>query len=121
MPPETPHQDPTHLTLAMNTQLKIFYRPKSVTMTPEEAMRKISWHLGNDGSSSYIELNNPTPLNISFTSISIGATKVQQESDMMIKPFSQRRYWLASNNVSGVVAATYLDDNGSQIKQQLAQ
>ncbi|HGV5507205.1 TPA: molecular chaperone, partial [Shigella boydii] len=54
-------------------------------------------------------------------SISIGATKVEQESDMMIKPFSQRRYWLASNNVSGVVAATYLDDNGAQIKQQLAQ
>lgn len=25
MPPETPHQDPTHLTLAMNTQLKVFY------------------------------------------------------------------------------------------------
>ena len=90
-------------------------------MTPQEAMRKISWHLVNNGSSSYIELNNPTPLNISFTSISIGATKVEQESDMMITPFSQRRYWLASKNVSGIVTATYLDDNGAQIKQQLTQ
>ncbi|MDA4234704.1 molecular chaperone, partial [Escherichia coli] len=26
-----------------------------------------------------------------------------------------------SNNVSGIVTATYLDDNGAQIKQQLAQ
>ncbi|MGS0066564.1 molecular chaperone, partial [Escherichia coli] len=48
-------------------------------------------------------------------------TKVEQESDMMIKPFSQRRYWLASKNDSGIVTATYLDDDGAQIKQQLAQ
>lgn len=116
MPPESAHSDPSHVTLAMNTQIKIFYRPESITMTPEEAVRKLTWHLGRDGKSGYIEFNNPTPLNISFSAIRVGGTRVNQESDMMIKPFSQRRYWLADATASGTVAAVYLSDNGEQLE-----
>lgn len=114
MPPESPRKDSAHVTLAMNTQLKIFYRPKSITLRPEEAVSKLTWRLGRDGKAGYIEFNNPTPLHISFSGIRVGATRVNQESDMMVKPFSQRRYWLADAVTGGTVTAVYLGDHGEK-------
>lgn len=116
MPPESTNNAPSHLTLAMNTQLKIFFRPQAVTLTPGEAIHKLTYRLGSDGKAAYIEFTNPTPLHISFSAIRVGSTKVNQESDMMIKPFSQRRYWLAENVASGNVTATCLGDNGELLE-----
>lgn len=115
MPPEDAGNHRAHLTLAMNTQLKIFYRPEAVTLLPEEAINKLTFCLSADGQAPYIEFTNPTPLHISFGSIYVGETKVNQESDMMIKPFSKRRYRLAERR-SGEVSATYLNDSGEIVR-----
>lgn len=115
IPPGNSSNDPFHLTLAMNTQLKIFYRPEAVIITPDDVVHKLTYRLGYDGRAGYIELRNPTPLHISFGSIRVGNTKVIQESDMMIRPFSQQRYRLVGNDISGKVIVSYLGDNGEPV------
>lgn len=114
IPPELKNNDPAKLTLAMNTQLKIFYRPKSLSLVPEEAVHKLTYKLGNDGG-AYIEFKNPTPLNISFSKIIVGNTKAVQQDDMMLKPFSQRRYLLENSYSTAKVEATIIGDQGEMI------
>lgn len=109
------------LTLAMNTQLKIFYRPKELKMTLEEAVSKLSFRLRQDNAHWFIECDNPTPLNISFTSISLSdgsaERKVESQPDMMTPTFSKKRYTITGiNNVTNKQALRfrYLDDAGKQ-------
>lgn len=112
------------LTVAMNTQLKLLWRPKGLTMTLEEAVKKLAFRLVPDGKGWAIECNNPTPLNISFTSIAlINDTREQavvQQPDMMARTFSERRYPL--NEVSGAPGGSklrfrYLNDSGSSVEK----
>jgi len=109
------------LTLAMNTQLKIFYRPKGLKMTLEEAVSKLTFRLQQDNGHWFIECDNPTPLNVSFTSISVsdGSAERQVESqpDMMTPPFSKKSYAITGlNSVTHKQALRfrYLDDAGEQ-------
>lgn len=112
------------LTVAMNTQMKLFWRPKGLTMTLEEAVKKLAFHLVPDGKGWAIECNNPTPLNISFTSITLlNGTREQavvQQPDMMARTFSERRYPL--NEASGAPGGSklrfrYLNDSGASVEK----
>lgn len=122
IPPDNTDQDKSFVKLAMNTQLKIFYRPQSLTLTPEKAIDKLTFRLINEGENSWLEFNNPTPLGISFTTLSVtgraGQTKARQQNDMMIKPLSQRRYPLERNVGSDAVnvEASWINDSGEIIK-----
>ncbi len=127
VPPGSASQDKSFLKLAMNTQLKIFYRPQTLILTPEEAIGKLTFRLDAEGEKSWLEFNNPTPLGISFTTIRAagrsGQTRARQQDDMMIKPFSQRRYLLERNIGNAVlsVEANWVNDNGEILKQRFAE
>ncbi|WP_405055544.1 fimbrial biogenesis chaperone [Kosakonia oryzae] len=124
VPPDSADLEKSYLKLAMNTQLKIFYRPQTLTLTPEEAIGKLTFRLYAEGENSWLEFNNPTPLGISFTTISVtgrsGQTKAYQQDDMMIKPFSQRRYLLERNVGSEAinVEAGWINDSGEILKHR---
>ena len=113
--------DARRVTLAMNTQMKIFYRPKTLTMLLEEALPKLVFRLRHDKERWWVECENPTPLHISLIAISVqeGAVerRIEQQMDMMVAPFSKKNYV-----VIGALGSTrkhqlhlrYLDDAGEK-------
>lgn len=110
----------SRLQLAMNTQLKIFYRPNGLSPAPENAASRLKFRAVQEGDRWYVECDNPTPWYISFTDIIVrdGKTErhVEREMDMMTAPFSQRRYALPGN--APVTSAShiqfyYVDDRGA--------
>jgi len=114
-------KDERKLALAMNTQQKIFYRPKGISLSLKDAVSRLSFHLKHDGAQWFIECVNPTPLHISFTSITLlngsSESAVQQQPDMMTAPFSTKNYALkdVSNLTNkGTIRFRYLDDAGEQ-------
>ncbi|VYU75960.1 molecular chaperone [Metakosakonia massiliensis] len=123
IPPVTKNSAaPAHLTVAMNTQLKLFWRPKAITLTPEEAVEKLAFRLVADGTRWEVECDNPTPLNISFSSITLLNGKAERnvtaQTDMMTPAFSKRRYPIDLHSVSPAaqqVRFHYLNDEGGML------
>ncbi|MCH7389036.1 fimbrial biogenesis chaperone [Acinetobacter dispersus] len=97
MEPLEPNQ--ARLNLAMNTQLKVFYRPKSLPrMELRQIAEQLHFSLQQQEGQWLLICQNPTPYNVSFAGLTIvqGEQRVQvpQDMDMMIQALSQRAYLL---------------------------
>lgn len=110
----------SRLQLAMNTQLKILYRPEGLSPAPENAAARLKLRTVQEDGHWYVECENPTPWHISFTDIIVrhGKTErhVEREMDMMAAPFSQRRYNLLGNMPvasASEIQFYYVDDRGA--------
>ncbi|NDJ58746.1 molecular chaperone [Enterobacteriaceae bacterium 4M9] len=125
IPPVTDKQSQqSRLTLAMNTQLKLFWRPKAITATLKDVVSQLTFRLVQDNSGWAIAVNNPTPLNISFTSIALVNDTVEQgtlsQMDMMTRAFSEKRYPLEAANATlkeGKIRYRYLNEDGASIEK----
>ena len=114
------------LTLAMNTQIKLFWRPDVVTILLEDAVKKLKFTLVQKDGTWSLQCDNPTQMHISFTAVSISGAdyeyKAKPQADMMVRPFSKRTYLLTSENEKpdgNNVIFHYLDDNGSAVEYSL--
>ncbi|WP_281077791.1 fimbrial biogenesis chaperone [Klebsiella quasivariicola] len=110
----------SRLQLAMNTQLKIFYRPQGLSPVPGSAVAGLKFRVLQEGGRWYVECDNPSPWHISFTDIIVrhGKTQrhVEREMDMMTAPFSQRRYTLSGKipmTSASEIQFYYIDDRGA--------
>ncbi|HEI8868465.1 TPA: molecular chaperone [Serratia odorifera] len=119
--PPTTHMpnDNTKVTLTMNTQLKLFFRPAGIMATLSEVADKLVFRIRVEPDGSYIECQNPGPLHVSLTSVALVAAgnqyAVEKQPDMMIGPFSSRRYRFSAappSNTSSQVKFQYLNDAG---------
>ncbi|CAI0793135.1 fimbrial biogenesis chaperone [Serratia marcescens] len=126
IPPSQPTTPPlaSRVTLAMNTQMKIFYRPKALKGNAENAAEAVSFSLQKSPGGYLLRCHNRSAFYLSFARISIHIGKrdypVRQESDMMTAPFSMRDYHLdgvaAPTLPSQItVQATLINDQGQQI------
>jgi len=103
------------LALAMNTALKIFYRPKDLPRVDLAAqLRFVLEHIEGRW---VITCHNPTPYHASFTTLEVvdgsAVTKVQGDMDMMTAPFAQRRYVLGDQPPAGqTLRYALVDDAG---------
>lgn len=70
------------LTLAVKTQIKLFYRPKGLEGHPSEAYQRIEFK-SQDGKLVVI---NPTPYNISFADLKVNGLSINEPLTVM--PFS---------------------------------
>lgn len=103
VPPTERHgNDQPQLSLAMNTQLKLFYRPKTLKSAPENIARYLEVSALKENNDDQLTLYNPTPYNISVSAIHLGKekdeTKAEQQPDMMIPPFTSKNYKIPSSN-----------------------
>lgn len=70
------------LTIAIKTRIKLIYRPGSVTGTPDEAAKNLTWrHQGNQ-----LEVRNNSPFWITFQQVKFGSSEVKEPG--MVGPFS---------------------------------
>lgn len=101
--------------VTMNTQIKLFYRPAGINVTPEEAMPKITC-TRNDKRS--LLCHNPSPIHLSVIALKArhgGITLNSQDADLLISPFSDKIYHL--NKVlpdKFSVEFSYINDAGEQ-------
>ncbi|AAM85950.1 molecular chaperone [Yersinia pestis] len=110
--------------MAMNTQMKIFYRPNGLAPPPIDAMGKIKFSLKNIDNQYVIIANNPTPYFVSFGQIQLQSQQknylIAQSMDMMTGPFSTRPYYFEQppTSLKGkfTVSYIYFDDAGNQVK-----
>lgn len=110
-----------HVELAMNTQLKLFYRPQGLPWPPEQVAAKLSFSLQREGTRWFLLCHNPTPYHASFTTLVLnggGRTlAAEQQMDMMTVPFGERRYQLEHGEIpeNAKVGFNLVDDAGFPI------
>ena len=108
------------LLMSMNTQLKIFYRPRSLAPpTAENSIAQLRCLLTTAGTRQAIRCHNPTPYHISFVRLTLAAggqrQQAAQQMDMMLYPFSDKTYPLTSGGPAhgDKVVAHWLNDDGA--------
>ncbi|PMQ06334.1 putative fimbrial chaperone YadV [Dyella sp. AD56] len=63
--------------LAVRSRLKLFYRPKGLQGSVDEALDQTHWRLVSNGNGYDVECTNDTPYNISFSDVSLKGTPEQ--------------------------------------------
>lgn len=121
----TPPLQPS-VTMAMNTQMKIFYRPKAL-VAKEAVLPAPVFTLRNEGNYFTLICDNSSAFYLSFSRLSLRVGQrdypVQQESDMMTPPYSTKSYRLDISDKlealsMAVVNAAIINDQGYAVNKQ---
>jgi len=121
--PDDPDAD--RLDLAVNTQLKLFYRPPGLT-APENLAEQLHFSLVADNGHWAIDCHNPTPWHASFAGLRVAGVNAdtsdgtttdlpaRQAPDMMTPPHTTRRYPLAPGQPQpdAPIKFSLIDDGG---------
>ena len=95
------------LQIAINTRIKLLYRPASIKGKPEEVADKLEWHReGND-----LVVNNPTPFYMNFQSVTLNGQKVAKATWAV--PDTSTRFTLPANMNGNTVNWSVINDYGS--------
>lgn len=95
------------LQIAINTRIKLLYRPSAVKGRPEEVADKLEWHReGND-----LVVNNPTPFYMNFQSVTLNGHKVTKVTWAV--PKTETHFALPANTNGNTVAWSIITDYGS--------
>ncbi|AMO51259.1 Gram-negative pili assembly chaperone [Enterobacter sp. FY-07] len=107
--------------LTMNTQMKIFWRPKTLG-APENLPEKVHFRLENLNGKWEIICQNRSPWHVSFAAITLLAAShaygVEPQPDMMVVPYGEKRYSVAAEAAKTRalplrVRAELIDDAGN--------
>ncbi|MFJ2364014.1 molecular chaperone [Pseudomonas sp. NPDC087697] len=121
IPPAKAHAtDTTQVAVAMNTQMKIFYRPKGLSSLPEQVPAALTFRLEKQNADWVLVCRNNSPYHASFSSLRLvtgaGEQPVTKSLDMMAPPLSEKRYGLdlSTSTDTGAIQVRYtlIDDNG---------
>ncbi|MXJ84452.1 fimbrial biogenesis chaperone [Klebsiella michiganensis] len=121
IPPERKNMTPNNSVLVtMNTQIKLFYRPRGLNITPEEAIEKITCKV-NDR--EHISCFNPNPIHISVTGLQVldsnGVSAQATNAEYMLNPFGKTLYHFKSTMTPFKVSIQYIDDLGNKLQHVL--
>ncbi|EML0363782.1 MULTISPECIES: fimbrial biogenesis chaperone [Providencia] len=104
------------LQFAIQTRIKVFYRPIALINKPDDLINNIKFHLAKDG----IIVNNPTPYFLSIANIYLANNESRSiTKSSMIAPFSSQIFpSTAVINHGENITMIYIDDTGKQIQYQ---
>ncbi|KQB51829.1 hypothetical protein AQS70_04435 [Pseudomonas endophytica] len=110
----------TQVAVAMNTQMKVFYRPANLPIPPEKMAASLTFSLKQQAGGWVLICHNPSPYHASFSSLRLVAQghdyAKAKTQDMMTPPLSEKTYPLESINLAGqvglAVSYTLIDDEG---------
>lgn len=108
------------INLAMNTQLKVFYRPKFLKyMDVDEILKKVKFLIKEVEGKNTLILDNSTPYHLSIIDLSLKQNnkiiEIKDKENLMISPFENRHYEVVSEinlNLGYQVDLTLIDDKG---------
>lgn len=102
IPPKNPQisRADAHVAMAMNTQMKVFYRPAALSGKPDRITNNLQFSLVKQGNDYLLRCHNKSAFHASFGQMTVVAGDARypltQEMDMMTAPFSERDYRLSS-------------------------
>ena len=116
-----------YLNMAMNTQVKVFYRPKNLkAMDIDEIVGQVKFRLIQNEKGYSVLIDNPTPYSLSLLNIILNdqketiLAKSQPTIDTLVLPFSQKQEYLDSqvSNFNDIAYAQIhvIDDFGKTLK-----
>ncbi|ELW1647061.1 molecular chaperone [Enterobacter oligotrophicus] len=95
------------LQIAINTRIKLLYRPAAVKGQPEDVAEKLEWHReGHD-----LVVNNPTPFYMNFQTVTLNGHKVAKANWAV--PKSETHFALPDNTGGTNVSWSIITDYGS--------
>lgn len=98
------------LQIAVNTRIKLIYRPAALRGKPEEVADKLTWR--REGQELVVE--NPTPYYMNFQSVTLNGQKVLKAT--WAEPKKQTRFALPAGVNGHRVAWSVINDYGSVSK-----
>lgn len=105
--PETTGKVGAQLSVALGMSVKLFYRPKGLSLSPDSAYSRLTFHRVKDG----IELSNPTPYFQTLSTLTLGGVKVDlNKQPTMVAPFSKVTY--TGMGAAGEAVWTTINDYG---------
>ena len=111
------------LQLAMQSRIKLFFRPEGLKGTAAEAVKNLKWSLNAAAGSSVVTAKNDSPFNISIASaeLSAGGKRYSIESHS-VKPFSSENMKIKGllNGTSGMLNFVSINDFGGSENHQIA-
>lgn len=121
VPPLPKAADLNYVQLAIRSRIKLFYRPKALPGSPEQAAQQLQWQLRSEGSRRWLQVRNNSAFHVSLTQASTRiAGHGYQFSSGMVAPFSSRELPLEADEArsatvaaSGQVSYQAIDDYGA--------
>nr|WP_318383682.1 fimbrial chaperone [uncultured Enterobacter sp.] len=106
IPPRSTNKDGSALELAIKTRIKLFWRPSSINIIPENAAPQVKWH--REGNQLVAE--NPTPIHINVMDVSVDGQDIPLN---MIRPFETVKLPLPANVSGATMLWHYINDYGA--------
>lgn len=120
---KTADSDKNKVLMAMNTQMKIFYRPAGLTDPLSKRLEALTFSYREQDGRVTVTARNPTPYYLSLSSLSLtdGNKRYPAVSvpDMMISPSGEKTYVIDA--ASGIntgkykAEAVFIDDSGQSL------
>lgn len=105
--PSTEEDDKNVLQIAINTRIKLIYRPATLTkIVPEDVADKIQWYREDDK----LQIKNSSPYYMNFSEIRIGAHVL--DKIVFVPPFSSESVQLPKGIKDNVVSWKIINDYG---------
>jgi len=117
--------DANHLQLALRTRIKMFFRPEGLKGKSEDAPAQVTWQVVEANGRSALEARNPTPFNVTFSSLEVtgGGKTVRSADGGMVKPGETQTFPLSgevSQGAGGKVQYRAINDWGGDIAGETA-
>lgn len=95
------------LQLAINTRMKLIYRPESLNKTSEWATKKLQWQVKG----RQLLVNNPTPYYMNFNEVSVNGVDIKDAS--FVAPNAQAKFNIEDKvDSSGEIVWKLINDYG---------
>jgi len=98
--------------VAIRSHLKLFYRPKNLQGSPENAYQQISWQREDGG----ITVKNPTPFYVTLFGVSVNGNSVNNAG--VVAPFGSRKMSWCTERKSCLIQWQSINDFGKKLSIQ---
>lgn len=105
------------LQFAINTRIKLFFRPASLTVCGKDAYTKLHWAVIKKEKHLALEANNPTPCFITIARLAVNEQeKIAITGAQMIAPFDKVAYELSHKAATDVKNISYqtINEHGAE-------
>lgn len=111
IPPKS--DKPNTLQIALQTRVKLFYRPKAIL--PEKGMAPAQDKLTLEKQGDMVMLKNPTPYYVTIINAAVTAKSDAKDfTPVMVAPFSSENIGVSANKLGNSPVLTYINDYGGR-------
>lgn len=114
IPPRS--DSPNVLQIALQTKIKMFYRPKSIVVPSRLEANPMEKDIVIEKQGSHYNVKNPSPYYLTITKVHKNNTEINGFEAVMIEPFGQRSLGAKVGDLGSAPAIEYLNDFGGLVQ-----